>query len=164
MGLGHVGGVMNTIFDNMMARAGLEAIASNGGPSARVCRAIIAHADEAWDGRVDCALDDVRDGEVPTRTYILAGTDAARVAAFVARMPPTFGHRTATPEEIAASRAAMDAARAKADAEEAAAARRRAAARPDTGGNYRPSTGDAVADARNWAAASYAAGDSISDD
>lgn len=152
------------VFDNSRARAGLEAIASNGGPSARVCRAILAHADEAWEGRIECALDDVRDGEVPSRTYAIAGTDAGRAAAFVARMPPTFGMRTATEAEVAASRAAMDAARAKADAEEAAAARRRAATRPDTGVGAPPSTGDALADARNWAAASYASGDSISDD
>lgn len=159
---------MNTIFDNMRARHALEAIASNDGPSARVARAILAHADEAWEGRIDCALSDIRDGEVPTRTYILAGTDAGRVQAFVARLPETFGHRALRPDESAARAAALDRARAKADADAAACAARNAAraarAARDTGVGAPPSTGDGLADARNWAAASYAAGDSISDD
>lgn len=147
---------MSTIFDNEKAKAALTAIANNGiGPSARVCRAIINHADQEWNGDIGCAILDASD-------YVVRAVDASaqQVAAFVAKLPPTFGHRPMTDGEIASAKA-----------REAELAAKRSDPKPaqiqkpaDTGGYYRPSTGDGIADARNWAEDAYRCGDSISDE
>lgn len=146
----------NTIFDNSKARAALTAIANNGtGISARVCRAIVNHADQAWHGDIGCALLDAQD-------YSVRAVDASaqQVAAFVAKLPQTFGHRPMTTEEIEGTKA-----------REAALEVARNAPKPaklpkpvDNGGDYRPSTGDAIQDARNWAEDAYRSGDSFSDE
>lgn len=163
-------GDMQTIYDDKKARTALESVAAGGGPSARVCRAILAHADEAWGGRVSCAINDVRDGEMPTRVAVLAGTDARRVAAFVDRLPATFGYRpmTAAEEvEAEANRLREIAARAAAMAAEGRRIGDPATTTPtpvDRGGNYSPATGDGLRDAATWAREAYACGDSWSDE
>lgn len=146
----------NTIFDNAKARAALTAIANNGtGPSARVCRAIINHADQVWNGDIGCAILDAEEYSVRA-----IDTSAQQVAAFVAKLPPTFGHRPMTDDEISAATAREAEIEANRNSPKPAPAPKPV----DNGGDYRPSTGDAIQDARNWAEDAYRFGDSFSDE
>jgi len=78
------------MFDTELAKQQLKNLAASGNAAAA---RILAHADKAWSGRIDCALEDARDG--------VCGSAAAQFASAAAGL----GQRDATAEETAQAEA-----------------------------------------------------------
>lgn len=101
---------MSTVFDNSKAEKALETIADQGtGLSSRVCRVILAHARESWEGNVRSALEDIREGVCSRSALANEGVRMAQVCAFADALPTSFGFRKMTAEELsAAEKARLD--------------------------------------------------------